>query len=162
MTGDIKTRFNAKYTPEPYSGCWWWEAGLSSEGRYGSFWDGRTMKQAHRASYEIHHNVKLSKGICVCHRCDNTFCVNPDHLFLGTQGDNVRDMFAKKRRIIKFEPDKPAHAKIKPSDVFEIRKIQEGKSLTIEEMSHKFGIGRAQILNIINGKRWRKLLEAMK
>jgi len=91
--------------PEPNSGCWIWVAGVWRGRRgllygYASF-QGRT-RLAHRASYEAFKGP-IPDGLCVCHACDNTLCVNPDHLWLGTQRDNMRDMTRKGRH-----PNSPA------------------------------------------------------
>lgn len=85
--------FEAFYIPEPMSGCWLWIGGVSYPPGYGRMTRGQ---YAHRVSYEIHRG-KIPVGMHVLHRCDNRLCVNPDHLFLGTQSDNMRDMMAKGR-----------------------------------------------------------------
>lgn len=97
MKGEpLLVRFERYYIPEPNSGCWLWIG--AGNGRYGSLAgeDGRTTEPAHRISWKL-FNGHLSKGINVLHRCDVTWCVNPDHLFLGTQADNVADMCRKGR-----------------------------------------------------------------
>lgn len=75
------------------STCWLWTACKTKLG-YGKL----SWKQAHRVSWEI-HNGAIPVGMCVCHKCDNPPCVNPDHLFLGTQKDNILDA-KKKGRLI--------------------------------------------------------------
>lgn len=78
--------------------CWNWTGGRGGDG-YGHFYaenDSRVM--AHRFSYRI-HNGEIPDGLIICHRCDNPSCVRPDHLFLGTHLDNVRDMFSKGRNV---------------------------------------------------------------
>ncbi len=77
--------------PEPNSGCLLW-LGPATEQNYGRF--GHTY--AHRASYE-RWKGKIPKSLFVCHRCDNTWCINPDHLFLGTAKDNTQDAVSKGR-----------------------------------------------------------------
>jgi len=76
-------------------GCWNW-IGYSANGRYGHLKDGSKRLCAHVLSYEMHKG-KVPVGLKILHKCDNGFCVNPNHLFLGTQKDNAQDMLRKGR-----------------------------------------------------------------
>lgn len=93
----IQERLDRHSIPEPNSGCILWTATVGSHG-YGIFsYGGRPGFTAHRASYEANKGP-IPPGMHVCHKCDVPSCINPDHLFVGTARDNMRDMFAKGRR----------------------------------------------------------------
>ena len=85
-----------KVSKEDPKSCWEWNGAMSSG--YGSFhYNGKT-ESAHRVSYRINIG-EIPDGLFVCHHCDNPKCVNPNHFFLGTNGDNMRDAIKKGRLV---------------------------------------------------------------
>ncbi len=135
--------------PEPNSGCWLWEFSLDSRG-YGKCHWGK-IKRAHRVSYAAFYGDPGE--LCVLHKCDNPCCVNPEHLFLGTQGDNMRDKTAKGRNNAPRGVS-CSWARLTDDDVREIKKAlaagETGRSL-----AKRFGVTFGQISNIKVGKAWR-------
>lgn len=99
----LPQRFWDKVSPEPNSGCWLWTGGADSNG-YGRFGIPKAYKTTltHRYSYSA--LVKPADGQFVLHRCDNPACCNPNHLFLGDQTDNMRDMARKGRNALNNQP----------------------------------------------------------
>ena len=91
---DIK-RFKTKFIKSSPHKCWEWKAGLSSNG-YGKFSINHKCYGTHRIAYFLHYKIDPIDKF-VCHHCDNKKCVNPHHLFLGTQLDNIRDCVKKGR-----------------------------------------------------------------
>lgn len=94
IKGDSEKSFHAKYIPI-LTGCWIWMSSLSDRG-YGQLTIKNKTIYAHRFSWEL-HNGPIPEGLLVCHHCDTPLCVNPDHLFVGTQKDNILDAMRKGR-----------------------------------------------------------------
>ena len=101
-----KIRFKEKYTVNNKTNCWEWHTKSKDKNGYGLFdrkdKSGKWKKnRAHRVAYEFQFG-KFQQNLKVLHTCDNTCCVNPDHLFLGTHQDNMTDMHRKARGFHKF------------------------------------------------------------
>lgn len=89
--------------PEPNSGCWLWTGSLNKSGYGETTWKGK-LELAHRTSWALNKG-QIPNGLQVLHRCDNRICTNPDHLFLGTNYDNVLDKISKKRSWKTIPPE---------------------------------------------------------
>lgn len=132
--------------------CWNWIASKVKDG-YGFFrLPGYKSMRAHRFSWEF-HNGTIPKGICVLHKCDNPACVNPAHLFLGTDADNVKDMMNKGRGKYNPNPAKGENhhnSKLTDKQVLEIRAI--GNSINQYVLARHYGVRQPQISRILNNK----------
>jgi hypothetical protein len=133
--------------PEPNSGCWLWCGSVNSWG-YGRL-DKRSERQAHRLSY-LTFKGPISPDALVLHSCDVTCCVNPDHLRLGTGGDNVQDAIARGRHVAPRGNQHP-NAKLTPSDVVAIRSSAE----TVSELARRFNVSRRAIRFVKDGVTWK-------
>lgn len=80
------------------NGCWEWQGQTGGTSPYGQIKAFGKFVGAHRLSYEL-YNGEIHEDHVVCHHCDNPICINPDHLFVGTMKDNMRDMKEKGRRV---------------------------------------------------------------
>jgi len=112
----LETRFWQLVEMIPFHTCWEW-IGAQTRFGYGQFRSNGIVRGAHRVSWEI-HNGPIPGGLWVLHHCDNPSCVRPDHLFIGTRTDNMRDAFRKGRGNV--APAVAAH-------VFNRRALQECK-----------------------------------
>lgn len=118
-------------------GCWEWQGRLNNKG-YGKL--GR--RYAHRMAHELFCGP--IGNLQVLHHCDNRACVRPSHLFLGTQSDNIRDMYAKGRR--------PLHlVKLTDEQAAEIRTL--GGTVTQQRLAKQFGVSPSYVSMILAGAR---------
>lgn len=128
--------------------CWHWLKGASGE--YGvSCYKGKTWR-ASRLSYLFEYG-EFDLSLHVCHKCDNPICVNPSHLFLGTNADNVRDRDSKNRQ---WRPsgELSENATLTNDNVLFI--CREKDSYTVKELADMFDVSTVNIYNILNGKSW--------
>jgi len=122
--------------------CWEW---TGYKDRYGIFGiEGKNLK-AHRVSWEITFGP-VPEGLHVLHKCDNPGCVKPDHLFLGTHTDNMRDMVVKGRG---------GRAKLTLDEVREIRRI--GRSVKSKVIGAQYGLSESQVCAILRNDQWAAL-----
>jgi HNH endonuclease len=136
--------------PENKNDCWVYK-GNKLHG-YGRIRAGNKTILAHRFSYEYYKN-KIPNEMCVLHKCDRPSCVNPQHLFLGTQADNVYDMVSKNRQNT-ARGEKHIHARLTVDQVREIKlKLKNG--IRASELAREFNICGTAISKIKLGRTWK-------
>ena len=136
--------------------CWEWRAARSKNSYgYGVIWVNNKQTSAHRVSWKF-ANGPIPQGMCVLHYCDNPACVNPAHLFLGTNADNTQDMVNKGRDAKAFGEEN-GRAKLAGQDIHGIRKML-AKKIPQRVIAKKYGVSRRAISMINTGKTWGWLL----
>lgn len=149
----LRARFNTGYQVLP-NGCWYWlRTPLSS--RYGKLLYNSKSHSTHRIAMFLFRGFDLQSRLFICHRCDNPSCVNPDHLFIGTNSDNMRDSWGKGRMNSPYVPGE-AHlnAKLTTKNVVFIKKMYK-KPYTQDQLANKFNVSRRTISFILSGERWK-------
>ena len=148
----IKERFDSKFIVAP-NGCWEWQRKISPFG-YGQFSiSAGEVWQAHRLAYKLYIR-EIPKNKCVLHKCDNRKCVNPKHLWIGTQADNVRDMMLKGRSI-KADSEDNGGAKLNWQEIYEIRRLRKEKKIYYKDLAKMFNVHTDTIERIIHNKTWK-------
>lgn len=130
--------------------CWPWKGKIASNG-YGLFPVRNKAYLAHRVAFLLDAGGLDERN--VCHMCDNRACVNPCHLFLGTQSENVQDMLSKGRNNPP-RGERSSRAKLCWVDVLTIRGLHRNGTPQ-KDLAHQFGLSQKQISVIVNNKQWR-------
>jgi hypothetical protein len=138
--------------------CWIWAAGKTAAG-YGELGIHKHIVYSHRLAWILTYG-EIHDGLCVCHKCDNPPCCNPDHLFLGTASDNATDMVKKGRNFVpkEFAPqgEKHSHHKLTELQVLEIRKRYFVEKEMQKTLAREFGVSPSCIEYVV-GRGWKCL-----
>lgn len=153
MTKDER-RFWSRVDRRGNGECWPWTGVIGTWG-YGSFWFRGCNRNASRVAWVLTHG-DIARDVVVCHKCDNPACCNPAHLFLGSQGDNVRDCNRKGRARGTFKSDgHPRHmAKLSDEQVREAKHLFESGSLSQSEIARRMGVHSSTISRAVRGEYW--------
>lgn len=176
LTAQEAARFWSR-TARDENGCWIWR-GAQKSGQvgdeYGCFWYKGTSYLAHRVAYFLAFGVDPGTKL-VCHKCDVKLCVNPEHLFLGSESDNQRDIVEKKRHWTRLKPWRSARgarsgrytkpdrtprgerhgiAKLTEQHVREIRRRYAIGNVSQRQLALEYGVSKSAIRAVLRGETW--------
>lgn len=152
---DAIWRFIDKVDIRENDECWEWKAAKKRKMGYGVFRVGvsgidRKQVYAHRFVWE-YVNGPIPVGMYICHKCDNPPCCNPNHLFIGTRADNVKDMVNKGRGRGKiFKGSAHGNSKLSEEQVYAIRAASGSQT----KIAKQYGISDVLVCHIKSRKRW--------
>lgn len=161
----LVARFWARVDVRGPDECWLW-TGATSRG-YGLLGIGRRSEgnvRASRLAWEIAHQSDVPPGLFVCHRCDNPPCVNPAHLFDGTNADNARDMAAKGRHGRWTRPERTARgarqgsSRLTDAAVHQIL-TDRAAGLTYKAIGERHGVAWRTVEGIVRGRAWQHITQ---
>ena len=146
----FEERFWSKVDKNGANSCWNWTTGKDRYG-YGQITINKRNLRSHRVSYAIRHG-DIENGLHCLHECDNPACVNPDHLFLGTNQDNMDDKVSKGRQV-SLKGESNGTAKLTAVKVLEIKRLLAG-GVTQRAIASVYGVSQKNVSLIKAGKRW--------
>jgi hypothetical protein len=152
------TRFHGHYSADG-DGCWTWRGSRSHRRdgalSYGVF--GKPKILAHRLAYII-ANGAIPAGAVVRHKCDNVACVRPDHLEIGSQADNLRDMRERGRAHFNTFPVGTAHpnAKVNEAVVRSIRRLRQ-QGLSLKAIAERHDLDPSTVHDIVRRRTWKEV-----
>lgn len=147
-------RFYSKFTPGGVDECWEWEGRIQHSG-HGVLSFNKSSLKAHRIAYFL-ANGPIPEGLSVCHSCDNPACVNPGHLWLGTQADNNADRDRKGRAKTAKGAKRP-NAILTEDDVRKIIARYAEGGVTHKQLATEYGVAKTTITRIMMGLNWKHI-----
>jgi len=138
--------FSLKWKQSETSSCWEWIAAKDKDG-YGVFMLGQVKNAAHRAAWKLYKG-EIPVGVKVLHTCNNTGCVNPEYLYLGTQKQNIQDQINAGTFVY---GSKNGMAKLSEEQVYEIRASKEH----YRDIAKQYNVSHHTIWDILKGRKWK-------
>ncbi len=136
------------------SGCWNWTR--SRSGNYGQLWypERKRALPVSRIAAHLWLGLDLDRrDLYACHRCDNGGCFNPDHLFIGTNSENIIDA-RNKGRLNRQRGEQRPNARLTENDVRELRQRHAAGGVSFCELGREYGLSDETIRQAVNGKNW--------
>jgi hypothetical protein len=136
-------------------GCWLWTGGMTGNGRGAAYAtiDGVYRQcPAHRLAYMIFHG-DIPEGLFVCHHCDIPRCCNPDHLFIGTNRDNMIDMYRKGRNK-QPRGESCSQSRLTLEQAKDILRRYKPYKVTTKMLADEYGVSMGAIAGIVRGRNW--------
>jgi hypothetical protein len=144
----LADRFFSRVGPADANGCLPWIGWIHPKG-YGTLTVNDRAEWAHRLSYTLHRG-DIPVGKFVCHTCDNRRCVNPEHLFLGTNDENMQDMVQKGRQSRGESP----LSKLTAAQVLAIRSLYATSAPSFAAVAMEYGVSDSTIRNVVKRRSW--------
>jgi hypothetical protein len=149
----LADRFHEKTEPDLNTGCVLWSGSTNHKG-YGLIMVTKGYNRStHRVAWELANGMPIPDGRHVLHKCDTPACVNPDHLWLGSNLDNTRDRMAKGRMAVGANRPKPSNTKLTLEKAEEIRTLAR-QGWSQKRLAAKYGVAYSLIFRIIKGLSW--------
>lgn len=146
----LQERFEKKFIPEPMSGCWLWTGVVwDQKFGYGKITIKSKAYRAHRVAWMLYRG-EIPKATHVLHKCDNNFCVNPDHLYLGDQRQNNLDRDNRGKHVA-LHGSENGNSKLTEEDICEIRTRSESSI----KLAPEFGIDAGTVRQIRRRETWK-------
>lgn len=153
MNIDLSHPFWSKVDIKDRANCWQWLASIRGDG-YGQYHFDERNQGAHRVAFQLAIG-EIPNGLHVCHHCDNKECVNPDHLYLATNRQNLID--AGRRGLLKQGESHPLH-KLTVEDVKEIRLKYIPWVITMQMLADEYGVAINTIQQVVKRGNWKSIL----
>ena len=149
----LADRLYEKTESDLNTGCVLWAGAINNKG-YGLIMVSKGYNRStHRVAWELDNSSSVPNGLHVLHKCDTPACVNPNHLRLGSNADNVRDKMAKGRMPVGADKPKPSHTKLTLEKAENIRELAR-QGWSQKQLAAKYGVAKSLIFRIVKGLSW--------